>query len=251
MRKNLCRLMIVILLLLLLTGCASKQSNAAEITNGVYLGMTLKEATDAANKANNPIDNFYCMETKIAEKPYSIVLLSFVDNMNCYNSGNEELEKSIVLSEGVLDMSMSQRTSFGSGSPLTVNESEASKILIQACVLFTADKYFNTAITTFDEVEEYLTKKYSETRYTSTRGESLPMILGYSKEFIPPVISQNIYKDNGGLLYSVPYYSQREIALNDSQHIIIDHCLKRNEKSNQFSHRLTFTLVPGAYIESK
>ena len=88
-----------------------------------------------------------------------------------------------------------------------------------------------------------LTKKYGETRYTSRRGESLPVIDGY-EHTDSAIITQECKLPNGNNTASVPYYSQRIIKVDDNNFVVIDHHITLKKGNNTFSHSIVYSLIP-------
>ena len=245
--------LILCLCLICVSACSGGKSSSFEVTNGISLGMSLKDTVDVATKANSPIDQHYLFESTIAEQPYSIVFLSFVDDIDSYSSkifdGVNSLDNMpYILADSQMTYNIDVRridADYGKTELLKATEENSSKKLVQACVNFTSDQKYSSATDTFETVEKYLIEKYGETRYTSRRGESLPVVWGY--EYIPNIISQVIYwNTDGEVQFSVPYYSQRTLDLDDNTHIVIDHNIRINERKKTFTHRLVFTLIPQA-----
>ncbi len=237
---------VLILLVILLTGCSSENSanSMLNVADGIQLGMSPKEVVNAAQNAKKSLTANVLYETAIADQPFSYVYLDFIDDTSEFSStkSNKAITKIIVnglafnLSLGALDSGL------GVAVPDNAKEDAETK-LVQASVYFTADKKYTTAIDTFDAVEGYLTKKYGETRYTSRRGDSLPVIDGY-ESLDSAVVTQECELPNGNMTSPVPYYSQRIVKVDDQRYVVIDHHITLNESKNTFSHIIVYTLIP-------
>ena len=219
---------------------SGSKASIAEITNGIRLGMTFREVMDGASKANTPENEFCVIKTTIAEQPNTNVYFTFIDDINSYDSttstGSREDIAEFIPKGMQMDYAFYMMKN-GFEEPLKIDDERANQIMVQAYATFTSDLKYSTAVETFDAVEDYLNKKYGETRYTSKLGESLPEVYGY--KYAPSVVFRGT-----GIKCSVPYYSHRAIDLNNGNYMIVDHHIVTYEEKNTFSHRLSFTLIP-------
>ncbi len=234
-------LIISLLVLFVLSSCSSETPKdlSLHIADGIQLGMSLKEVVAAAEKTGKSIVD-KVIETTIAEQPYTNVYFSFVDSLDEFDSSIDSNDAIVHLMMNGLNYSYSM--SGISQTTLKATDENAKSILVQACAYFTSDKKLSTATETFDKIEKYLDAQYGETRYTSRRGEALPLIAGYKNADYTVVTKETNIK--GKTYPSIPYYSQRIISTNDGKYVVIDHHIIVNESKNTFEHCIIYSLIP-------
>lgn len=133
----------------------------------------------------------------------------------------------------------------GQGGLMEVEDSE-DWILSQVYTVITSDYKYETAIETFNDIESYLSQQYGETRYTSRRGQSLPMVKAYNYNTYL-IVTNEIHGFSESESYlTVPEYTQRIVDIGDNLFMVIDHHLSVQNSSNgyEFSHNLVYSLIP-------
>ena len=234
---------ILLCILIVVFSVSSCLADNPEICDGIELGMIKEDVIRIANSNGLPINSMGVYETTVANQPFSVVELFFTEDISNFVPAElSDIDAHVADDLSDMNLILSQNAP----GKLLSTEEDTGWILAQISVNITSDYRYITAVETFQDIEELLIQQYGNTRYTSRRGQSLPMVEGYSAPArlvimhdIPKVLSHDAE-------ISVPDYSQRIISLSDGRYMVIDHHISTRKKDgeNTFSHRLIFSLIP-------
>lgn len=260
------RFVLVFVMLMAFIATYAYADRGDEIHNEVKMGMTPAEVVALETQHGDFYNTREYLEGTLLEQPYTLLLFNYADSdteaahfdkygkqmVQTINGEYMDFELSVNYVMAVIDMSF--RLTFAEQSnpldPYGVNTSyevtneDLNRNLIQVHGIFTADQYYKTAVLTFEDVEDCLEALYGTTRYTTRRGERLPLYKGWLTDTTAMTVMPITELEASG--YYVTEYSHRVAKIADGKYMVIDHhiLIKGGEDETTFQHEIVYTLVP-------